>query len=750
MAVNVKMGVDLGSFTSGIRQGQQVLKGLNAEMKASEAEFKATGNAEQKLTSQTKTLNSQIQVQKGIADQAQQALQAMTAAGIQPTDAAYQKLYVTLMNATAGMNNAQAALNDLRGGTENAKQGADDLTDSLKGIGNKISLEQVKSGIDSITNGLESAARKAVELGKELWDMIMDSARRADDTATMADMYHIPLERFLQMQGLVGNGMDTTVDNMLSAQDKLAKGIGNKTATVINTLDDLNLAYKQATKTGSEMVLVTQDQEQMFWLAGQAIMNMGEGYDKEAAATALFGKSWRELSSLFENYKSLEEYNAALSKVTVNDEQTIRDLAELNDAVGKLERSWTVLKDEMLGSIAPALTAGADAISGLLDKLTEYLKTDEGQAMLEKLSTAVNGLFEDLGNIDPQKVIEGFVGVFDKVVQGVEYLVDNKDSIVSGLKAIFGIWATLEVSSGVMTILKVIDGLKWLRGGGGGGAGGTGGTNAVAVAGGATLAEWATFGLVDMAPVWLLAEAIRNETQGQAEDQRKAALRTADYVETAGKVLGTGDESLMAATNAILSLGDSNQSVNVDAFKGLAQLWADWNDWRKNDESNPVWEALTEALSGETYDRFGELMDNVLTGATLDQRDTTELIEQVMKEIGEYAEANTPEIPVQMTVPSDEAARLSELIGTVLINGQIVIGEDAEPHANGIWSVPRDNYLARLHKGERVLPARAVSSQNYNSNLYVESMYMNNGTDAAGLAAAMAAAQRRQMSGYGS
>ena len=48
------------------------------------------------------------------------------------------------------------------------------------------------------------------------------------------------------------------------------------------------------------------------------------------------------------------------------------------------------------------------------------------------------------------------------------------------------------------------------------------------------------------------------------------------------------------------------------------------------------------------------------------------------------------------------------------------------------------------------MPAREVASRNYSSNLYVESMYMNNGTDAAGLAAAMAAAQRRTMSGYGS
>ena len=96
MAVNVKMGGDIGGFTSGIREGQQILKGLNAEMKATEAEFKATGNAEQKMASQTKNLTSQIQVQKGIVDQAQKALDAMAKAGIDPADKAYQQMYATM------------------------------------------------------------------------------------------------------------------------------------------------------------------------------------------------------------------------------------------------------------------------------------------------------------------------------------------------------------------------------------------------------------------------------------------------------------------------------------------------------------------------------------------------------------------------------------------------------------------------------------------------------------------------------
>ena len=751
MAVNMKLDVDIGSFTSGIRQSQQILKGLNADMKAAEAEFKATGNAEQKMTSQTKTLNAQIQTQKSIADQARQALDAMAEGGVKPTDEAYQKLYVTMVNATAGMNNAQAALNDLRGGTENAKQGADDLTDSLKGIGNKISLEQVKSGIDSITNGLENAARKAVQLGQELWDMIMDSARRADDTATMADMYHIPLERFLQMQGLVGNGMDTTVDNMLAAQDKLAKGIGNKTATVIKTLDDLNLAYKQATKTGSEMVLVTQDQEQMFWLAGQAIMNMGEGYDKEAAATALFGKSWRELSSLFENYKSLEEYNDALSKVTVNDEKTIRDLAELNDAVGNLERSWTTLKDELLGSIAPALSKAAETVSGLLDKLTEYLKTDEGQAMLEKLGTAVSGLFDDLGNISPDQVIEGFVGVFDTLVEKIQWLSDHWQEVKTGIEGIGAAFLTLEGVSGLLTLAKVIDGLRDLGIIGGGGAAAK--TAATMTAGevGMKVSAAAAMGKMQLnagqyAPAldWFLNDtALGTQIQNGIAEALGQEKPFAD-IDIAGEV----SQGISDSINNTGSKEDAIAAYRL--FVPFADLGRQIDDLTNPD--SPVWNKIINPL--------GMLLPGIQLAGFMNQAAPSDQpITNFMginvpvnpeadpNAAGEIAEQVGPvEIPVQLTVTSITTGGGFSGFANYFDNLTNLFGRG---YANGLPNVPNDG-LYRLHKGERVVPARAVSSQNYNSNLYVESMYMNNGTDAAGLAAAMAAAQRRQMSGYGS
>ena len=70
--------------------------------------------------------------------------------------------------------------------------------------------------------------------------------------------------------------------------------------------------------------------------------------------------------------------------------------------------------------------------------------------------------------------------------------------------------------------------------------------------------------------------------------------------------------------------------------------------------------------------------------------------------------------------------------------------------ANGLHWVPYDGYIAELHRGERVVPARENVSRNFSSNLYIESMYMNNGTDAQALAQSIAAANRRSMAGYGS
>ena len=750
MAVNVKMGVDIGGFTSGIREGQQILKGLNAEMKASDAAFKATGNAEQKLNSQTKTLNSTLNVQKGIADQARQALDAMTKAGVDPASAAYQKMYVTLMNAEAGANEAQAALNQLGAGTAQAADGAEQLTKGLNGISKKISLDQVISGIDKITGGLENAAKKAIQLGEDLWNTIMDSASRADDTATMAEMYGIDLDTFQRMQKLVTGGMDTSVEAMLRSQKKLRKGIGDGSKEVQETLSELGITVKEwqtvAGQSGS--ALITKDQTKLFWEAGQAILNMGDAYDKESAAQRLFGRSWEELVPLFKEYKTLEEYNAALEDQTVNTEETIRDLAALNDAVGKLEGSWTTLKDELIGTIAPELTGAADAVSGLLNNLTEYLKTDDGKKMLEDLGTAVSGLFEDLGKIDPASVVEGFTGVFKTVVDSVKWLVNNKDSVINALEGIVIGWGALKLTGGALQILNLINGLKGLGLGGGGATGGAA-TGGSAAAGGTASTAGITAGEIAQtalfaSPFVLFADGMIRDQQLLNEFMKKGEEKQAEYQQAVKDFSGSEMFDIWDTLTRYTTINGSpaEDNAKMDAFVSRFFSW--WND-----ETTDVWlEELTGAMTDEQLYAFRDAMEQVKNGELLYSTEDQQDFADAMNAAIEAAKSLMKPVDVKVQAEPNSAEELAKQIGSVKVPATFVFSIPG--FANGIHSVPYDGMLARLHKGERVVPAREIASRSYNSNLYVESMIMNNGTDAAGLAAAMAAAQRRTMSGYGS
>ena len=799
MAVNVKMGVDIGGFTSGIKQGQQILKGLNAELKASESEFNATGNAEQKLAQQTKTLNSQITVQKAIAKNAEQALKRMREAGVDPADASYQKLYVQMMNAQAGANDAEVALRRLGEGAGNASSGADQLTQSLNNISKKMSLQQVTDGIASITEGLENAVGKAVDLGKALWDTAMDAASWADDTATAAQMYDMTVTEYQQVLALSATTLDTSADTILGAQDKFKRAVGGDSASVKETLRGLGLLQVGVTKYGETIELLPDiDTLDFFFQAGQAIMALEDPIEQETKATELFGKSWKELKPLFESYKTVDEYRAALAEQNVVQGDTVENLAEMNDKYNELKHNFEVLKLELIGQLAPALTKIGTVLNDLLDKVIEYLNTEEGQEMLNSLSESITGLFEDLDKIKPAEVVGAFSDALKGVVDAFKWLKNHKNTVIAAIGAIATSLGLLKVSNTVMSFVNTLSGLS---GGGGGGipTGGGGGGEALgagaAGAGGAVkaglLGKIGT-GLSNFAwglgiPLAVLAAGLvptyyaQKWDEGNWRTEQQARLQAADEIEAAGGAKWMADFIRQVSEEVGLKHDENGNEIkdvtglftitrNTDKLDQLLHDVENWTDADKEmlheavTKYNPytagwdTWNLLQKYWAGDTENidtyALNQALENVADSLIKFQQNELGLQPQpdAAEELGE----EIGEVPVE-TKPEMSAAMVQELkdfIGTLDIPVRLIPteaeGEADGEHANGIWSVPYDGYLARLHRGERVMPAREVASRNYSSNLYVESMYMSGGADADGLAAAMAAAQRRTMSGYGS
>ena len=689
MAVNVKLGVDIGGFTSGIKEGQQILKGLNAEMKASDAAFKATGNAEQKLNSQTKTLNSTLNVQKGIADQARQALDAMTKAGVDPANTAYQKMYVTLMNAEAGANEAQAALNALGQGAAEAAGGADQLSKGLNGISKKISLDQVISGIDKITSGLANAAKKAVQLGEELWNSIMDSAAYADDISTMATRMGLTDDE-VQRMVYVADRFEAPAEQMAKTWKKLKMNLTSDSKDVAAAFNQLRISTKEWGEAGqSGPALIARNYKDVFWEVGEALMHVSDASEQERLAQTLLGRSWDEMLPLFKAGR--KAYEEALGNAPAATEEAVEAPASLNDRVKELEKSWDTLKLQVVGDIAPALEKGADALGKVLDSLTEYLQTPEGKKLLESLGTAVSDMLEGLSEISTEDIVSNFSSLLSSLTEGLDWISKNGTTVTGIIEGLGIAFATLTVSSSVLEFVKIIQGLRGLGGGAAAGAAAANGGN---VAAGATAAA-AGVGA---------AETLLDTKLSQAG-------ATFNVLDTTWKLI---------------------ENANTDDSLSRADQVRQWVNRQVEDGFIPAAEA--EEYIKKNLAIFEELGEDVTVPIGVKPEDGA--AEKLAGDIG------VVDVPVKFVPVGEPIAGPAYLPRNV--------GQPWRNNANGVWSVPYDGYLARLHKNERVVPAREVSSRSFSSNLYVENMNMGGGMSADALAATIAARNRRMMAGYGS
>ena len=727
--IGTKLSVTgISQYKSAMQEAANSVKTLDKELKRNEAQYKATGDKEQYMAQKSELLDKKLTAQKAAIKQAESALKELERQGVDPTSDAYKRMENQLISAETAMYKTQAQINEMSNSEKTAAGNADQLTTSLNGISRKVSLEQVIGGIDKITGGLETAAKKAIELGKALFDEILDRAAAADDTATMAQMYGIDLQTFKRMQALVEGGMDTSVESILSAQDRLKRGVGRDSKEVIENLKQLGIVTEQFGGKSEEAMEVwaTKDPDQLFWMAGKRLMEMGDAFDKEAAATALFGKSWKTLVPLFSTFDSFEDYQKALSETTVSSEESTENLAALNDAVSKLQNNFTQLEDEVLGGLAPGLTAAADSLSNLLAKVMDYLQTPEGQKMLDDLSTAVTGLFEDLGSIDPDAVVAGFTAVFDKIVGGVQWLVENKDAVGNALLDIVKTWAGLKLTGGLLQLARLIDGIKGLRLFGGGakavGDAGGGGVFSKAWNGGKAALGGAKDAILAGGSASIMAFLAAQGALGYAGAKMiDANLNDPELIQ----IYGTGNNDSMIST------------MSDAAVRAAEEYWQVYQD-TGSEKAMEAREKLEDVLLGEGFTKSGQgvslieqIFDNMLNGSDPDG------LGALLSGRGNFE--NGVPIPVVPEAPEDAADVIAAQVGTVTLpvrlhfnpgwGGGLTNGTEAFMHANGLWSVPWDGYPAILHKNERIVPAREVSSRSFSSNLYVESMVMNGGAD---------------------
>lgn len=741
-------------FRSAMTNAANSVKVLNSEQKLAQAQFKQTGDAQKYAADQARILKEKIEQQKAAVKAAEQAIKQMTDNGVDKNNRKMQLWQEKLNKAQTELVKMQTDLQKVTGEMSETTKQTDKMNDSLDAIGKKVSFDAVISGVDRITGAMKTAMSTAKNMAVALTNAMKDAAAWSDDLATESIVYGMSTSQ-LQRMRYTADLIDTSVEAIVKSQQKLNNNIGKGNKETYEALNSLHVSISEV--YGKDMDIVRRkDPTDLFWEAGKAILKLEDAYEQEAKAQAIFGRGWKELLPLFDNDWAMKGYGSArdyyehtMASWDVVSDENVSKLNALDDAIQKVNNQFETLKGSVFANLAPGFERIANALTDLLASFNRYLDTDEGKEKMQGLADAVDRLFSGLSDINFGGAIETVSGAINGMTDGLLWLEEHGEAVGNGIKLIAGGFLALKTASWGLKIAQLADGIKNLFKGGG---------NDTAREAAEVAAEGGGGGLVRNA----LRAGSKLAQKLYAADPSGTTALIAPYLEDHtrfGQTLRDGGTLQEAAENSM-------DEVKKYFTETLPKNWD--NFWETS-----YWGEIVGGYKNafqQTLQNYDKYMDQRSASKSSILGEPGQLMEEWDKLWGN----DKVEIPAEPVPIENAAENLSAQIGTVPVAVQPVFGGAGYGgstgggsfgllrdigngfrglfgfHANGLWSVPFDNYPALLHAGERVVPARESESRSYNSNLYIEKMYMNNGTDAQGLASAMAAAQRRRMSGYGS
>ena len=604
--VNVKMGVSgVAQFKQSINQAKQSVKTLDAQIALSEKQFKANGDAQSYMAEKSELLKAKLEAQKSVVQNAENALKQMADRGVDRSSKAYQDMYRNMLQAKGAMLDTQSEMDKIGDSAAEAADDTKEMNDEIKNIGKQVSFETVTSGINKITDSMEKAAKTAYKVGSAIVKEVLGVGTWADDVNTRSAVLGVSPEELQRMEK-TARLIDTDAETIIKARQKLAKNIGSGNKNAMGALEALGISGNG-------------NMEDVFWAAGNAIMKLSDETEQEAQANALFGKSWNDLIPLFDAGR--EEYEKMNSSWNVMSEDQLKQLNEMDDEYQKLQIAVEDLKREALSNLAEPMKEALTAINGLLGDVSEWLKSDAGK--------------EVVGN------------VVSKIKEAAEWLVNNKDGVITALGAIVAGWAGLKLTGGALQILQLVNGLNALKGGAGaaaaaagGASGGAGGAAGVAGSGGllAKLASGAK-GLLSsgiLAPAGVIAAAITPALLANAADNQRVENKRQNRLASASMMQpGVDRDFLERASNALGILHGGNESEVLSILMGMknrsdlqkAQLQAQLNG-ASTSQGNITWNELQRLWNGsEEFDtaRLNATLESVTDSYTKMAEQTSEL-----------------------------------------------------------------------------------------------------------------------------
>lgn len=614
-------------YRRAMKDAADATKVLNSEQKLAEAQFEATGDAQEYAAETARILKDQIREQEKAVAAAQAAVEKLKAAGVDPADKSMQQWNTRLNTAKTRLLNLQTQLNgantDLqanKGKLDESEGSAKDFGDQLERIGNNIDFTATITAIGNIKDKIEGVLKAAARVAKGVWEMGTDAGKWADDLATAASKAGLDVETYQSWQ-YASMFIDTEVSRIASTITKLEKELGSNNTEVAKAFNMLHVRTREA---GSGV----RDATDVFWDVIDALHAIEDPTVRSIRAQEILGQSWKDLNPLIEKgSKAYKDYAEEGLKTAVISKENVEALGQMNDSQNKLNAAIQKAKFDALAELAPTFETVTNALNTAVGALNEFLQSQEGQEALSKLNDALSGVIESFLGEDGGKgtfksIVEGASGALETLNEALQWVQDNGETIKNIVLGLVAAWTGLTVAESVLSLLQLLQkvplakltavfgstgaagaagaaaasGAAGAAGTAAAGAAGAAGTAASAATGATTLTGTATSPVINGMALGALvktgieyAEKTGSGLVGQLYKQQNPDLKPvqiAGYMDENGKVIPTEKVEKMAEEAAAAAAETVEKTISEKITS------ANWETLFKADPNNSIWQEI--------------------------------------------------------------------------------------------------------------------------------------------------------------
>lgn len=413
----------LGQVNSDIKKTQSALKDVEKALKLDPGNVELLAQKQALLEKQIEQTAQKLELESKAAEDAKEALElgnisqeeyATLQAEVASTAAALSDLEQAAQDGADGMSDAGAEAEEAGADAEESAVSFEEWGEAVK-----VAAEVAAAAIGAVVAAIGAAAGAMV-------NMTLETASTADELMTMSSVTGIAVET-LQEMNYASELLDVSTDTMTGAMTKLTKNMSSAADGSESMMANFEALGVSVTDASGQL----RDNEDVFWDAIDALGNIQNETERDAAAMEIFGKSARELNPLIEaGSGAFEELADEAHEVGyVMSDDMVESFGDLDDNMVRLSNGAQAAKQAMGTVLLPILTQLSGEGVSLLNDFTNAVLETNGD--IDQLGSVIDEMLPqalDLINEYLPMVIEVGGSIIETLAQAI---IDNLDVILA-------------------------------------------------------------------------------------------------------------------------------------------------------------------------------------------------------------------------------------------------------------------------------------------------------------------------------